>query len=337
MRPAFLLVSSLLVATPAFCEPPPADIAQMDAIVVSGARPGPGLWKVSRDGHALWVLGTLSPLPKGMQWKSGETEAVIARSQAVLDSPQVGIDAKLGFFGKLALLPSLIGLRNNPDGARLQAVVPPDLYARWSVLKKKYIGRNGTVEKWRPLFAALRLYEAAIDRSGLVGSGVVRKTLAAASRRAGIAPTPVRVAIEIEDPKAALKAFKRAPVDDLDCFRKTLDRIDTDLASMTVRANAWATGDLDALRRLAYTDQMTACEAAISQTQVARSRGITDMDARIEQAWTQAATSALAKNATTFATLPMRHVLGPGNYLDRLRAQGCMVESPDVLDTSENQ
>jgi hypothetical protein len=39
------------------------------AVVVSGAQPGPGLWKVAKGDHVMWVLGTQSPLPKHMQWR----------------------------------------------------------------------------------------------------------------------------------------------------------------------------------------------------------------------------------------------------------------------------
>ena len=44
-------------------------------VVVSGLQPGPRLWKVSRDGRVMWVLGTMSPLPKGLDWAPGETAA----------------------------------------------------------------------------------------------------------------------------------------------------------------------------------------------------------------------------------------------------------------------
>ncbi len=66
-------------------------------------------------------------------------------------------------------------------------------------------------------------------------------------------------------------------MDDLDCFEKTLDRIDSDLDAMTLRANAWATGDIDALRSLPDTNQREACLAALTGTNFARERGVTDL------------------------------------------------------------
>ncbi|HEV7491247.1 MAG TPA: hypothetical protein VGO25_10600, partial [Rhodanobacteraceae bacterium] len=54
--------------------------AQLPTVVVTGEQPGPGLWKVTSGDHVLWILGTLSPLPKKMTWRSGEVEAIVARS-----------------------------------------------------------------------------------------------------------------------------------------------------------------------------------------------------------------------------------------------------------------
>lgn len=304
--------------------------AQMDTVVVSGVQPGPGLWKVSKGEHVLWILGTLAPLPKRFEWKATEVEAAIKSSQEVLSSPRVKIDAKIGFFGQLALLPSLIGVRKNPDDARLQDVVPADLYSRWSVLKEKYIGRSNKVESWRPIFAALDLYEAAIDKSGLTDSGLVQKTVKAAATRAGIKLTPVEVELVVEDPKVALKEFKSGGLDDLDCFRKTLDRIDTDLATMTARANAWATADLDVLRKLPYADQMAACRKAVTDSSLARTRGAGDVDGRLEQAWLDAATSSLTAHEVTFAMLPIGRLLSGEGYLARLRVLGYAIEAPDA-------
>jgi hypothetical protein len=324
-------------ATPALAQIAPAmpaadtaNIRDLDVVVVRGVQPGPGLWKVSKGDHVLWVLGTLSPLPKDITWNSRHVEAVIATSQEVLTGPEVGLTAKTGFLGLglVTLLPSLIGLRNNPDGAMLKDVVTPALYARWSVLKEKYIGSNNKVEQWRPIFAALDLYSAAIDKAGLTDKLLVQKTVTAAAKHAGVKITTPSITITIDDPKAAVKEFKVSALDDLDCFGKTLDRIDTDLGVMTVRANAWSTGDLNALRKLPYTDQMAACAEAISETQLARKRGGADIKARAEQAWLDAATSALTNNHVTFAMLPIARLLRPDGYPARLQAMGYTVEEP---------
>ena len=120
-------------------------------------------------------------------------------------------------------------------------------------------------------------------------------------------------------------------MDDLDCFRKTLDRIDSDLDTMTVRANAWATGDIDALRKLPDSDQRQACIAAVTGTDLARERGIADIPERVENVWLAAASSALEKNRVTFARLPIAELLSKDGYLAKLRAKGYTVESPDEI------
>ena len=60
-------------------------VRDMAPIVATGVQPGPGMWKVhGPGGHVLWVLGTVSPLPGGLEWKSDDVEAVIARAGVVL-------------------------------------------------------------------------------------------------------------------------------------------------------------------------------------------------------------------------------------------------------------
>lgn len=140
--------------------------------------------------------------------------------------------------------------------------------------------------------------------------------------------TTPEIEIDIGDPREAIRDFAGSRLDDLDCFAKTLDRIDTDLQTMRERANAWATGDIDMLRSLPFTDQNQVCSDAILQAGVMRERGLDDMRERLESVWLEAAQAALDKNQSTFALLPMRQLLAPDGYIARLRERGYEVEEP---------
>jgi len=301
---------------------------ELGTVAVTGTQPGPGLWKVSKGDHVLWILGTVSPLPRDIQWRSHDVEALIAGSAQVLTSPQVEISADAGFFGTLALLPSLIGIRNNPDGKRLEDVVSPELYTRWVALKRRYMGHSNRVEKWRPIFAALALYDYAMDGKRLTGSGYVQEKVLKTAKRAHIAVMTPSVKLTIDHPRDAIKQFKSESIQDTECFEKTIDRIDADIVTMTTRANAWATGDIAALRALPQSDQRAVCAAAISETGIARNRGMTDVFARVEHAWLDAAQAALQTNRSTFAMVPARNLLAADGYLAALKASGYVIEAP---------
>ena len=337
------LPAALALAMAASCAfaqdaPPPEDpanTAELATIVVSGEQPGPGLWKVSSGDHVMWILGTLSPLPKNMKWQPKDVEAAIASADAVLDGPRVKVDADVGFFGKIALLGSMVGVRDNPDHKTLQQVVPPEVYARWTTLKTKYFGagRGRNIETWRPIFAAIELWNEAIKKAGLTREDVsdVVDRAVKARKLETLKPT---YKVDVADPRALVKEFKQSTMDDLDCFEKTLDRIDGDMDTIAARANAWATGDIARLRTLPDSDQRQACLDAITGTKIAQERGITDLPQRVESTWIEAASASLAKNRVTFARLPINELLAPNGYVAKLKAKGFTVEAPDeVLDT----
>jgi uncharacterized protein YbaP (TraB family) len=301
----------------------------LETVVVSGEQPGPGLWRVSKDGHEMFILGTLSPLPRKMKWISRDVEATIARSQEILLGPSAQLSVDGGVFGAVLLLPSLLGVRNNPDEKKLADVLPPELYARWVPLRDKFLGRGGAIEKRRPLVAAAELYENAVERSGLVLGGVVGPVVEKAAKKHKVPTTEPEVAIKIAEPKSVIKEFKRTALDDGECFAQTLTRVESDLEPMKARANAWASGDIEALRALPYVDQRLACDRAFLGVAAAKRTGLTDLRERLAVVWLDAAEKALAKNETTFAALPIAQILEADGLVERLRAKGYTVEAPE--------
>lgn len=313
-------------STPA--PPTAAEGTTLDTIVVAGRQPGPGLWKVSKGDHVMWILGTQSPLPKRMEWDSAAVVRRIGEAQEVLLPPTSSVHFNVGFFRSLTLLPAAMKIRDNPDGKTLREVVPPADYARWLALKQRWIGSDRGVEDWRPVFAAIELYVKAIERSGLTLDTGVTDLVKKTAKARDLVPTQPKVEINVQDPKGAMKEFSHAQVEDLACFRGTMDRIDTDLGAMAVRANAWATGDIEALRGVPYRTQFAACSEALTGNAVARKQGMGDLEARLERTWMDAAESALNRNTTSFAVLGMGQLLEADGYLAKLAAKGYMIEEP---------
>ena len=89
--------------------------------------------------------------------------------------------------------------------------------------------------------------------------------------------------VVIENPRAALKAFKSSAPHDVTCFIRTLDSIEQDIPAMKARANAWATGDLQALRELPDSARRDACVAAIADAGFAHTLGLDDVPAKLER------------------------------------------------------
>jgi hypothetical protein len=97
---------------------------------------------------------------------------------------------------------------------------------------------------------------------------------------------------------------------------------------MRVRANAWATGDVATLRRLAPVDQASTCIAVVMDSSLVQERGLADLPERTTDAWLAAADEALARNASTLAVLSLERILAPDGFLARLKARGYVVQDP---------
>jgi hypothetical protein len=96
---------------------------------------------------------------------------------------------------------------------------------------------------------------------------------------------------------------------------------------MKLRANAWAVGDVRALRELSSGDINPPCQEVSDATLAFL--GAAEIKRKLRDSWLRAAQASLAKNQSTFAVLPISDLLDQNGVLKDLQRLGYIVESPE--------
>lgn len=335
----------------------PENPGELETVVVTGELPGPGLWKVSKGDHVMWVLASHAPLPKGMTWRSRVIDERIAESQEVLFAPVVRIRPNIGMMRGISLKSAANKASKLSGGTTLADVLTTTDHARWSVLRDKYLGKGDYVEKLRPGSAMRLLRMYALRKHGLQGGPNVPQVVDNARKKHKVRtvrlPAVVRTVV-LEDPRGMLESLQEVQPAEVECFRRDLDRVESEVERMKALANAWSLGDAQKLRS---TFRRVTLRDAIQEGCVHLSLGGAVMSARYEQGssaeaaltkkpiedslwhgeqaamqaqidWLKAAQAALARNKSTFAVLGLAEVLSPDGHLEKLRALGYTVEEP---------
>jgi hypothetical protein len=320
---------------------------ELETVVVTGEHPGPGLWKVSKGDHVMWVLGTHEPLPKNMTWRSRNVEARIGESQLLLLPGSAEVDVDIGFFRTFSLVPAFIRAAFLPDKKTLKDVLPAATYRTWLDLRQKYIGRSDATERRRPWFAMEELRDQAYRKSHLSDGPLVMNIARSLAKKRHVrvqqlANTTRAMNVKKGDIKKALEHM--STLSDVPCFTHDLNNLENDITTLTSLANAWAHGNIDALRDLHGQPEVTsACgreiESAMTAEDSADAARMKQLDdtytqreeeakAQLKQQWIAAARKSLDKNRSTFSILPIREVISPTGYLAQLQELGYDIEGP---------
>jgi uncharacterized protein YbaP (TraB family) len=291
-----------------------ADTPQpLEEVLVVGEHPGPGLWEVSRRSHTLFILGTHAPLPRDLVWRSKEVESAIARSNEILGAYSVA-------------------LRVDQEGAlqsrrgNLKQILPSRTSAQWRALRDKYIGEGSQTDRLLPAAAAMLLQARAYEHSGLTYSDAVwRKIYQLAGEHA------VPVWPQNYDTRLVAGEWRRtgrARQNGVRYLSETMNRLKSDIQEARAGANAWATGDIAALKNLAETDASHARLLAYSWPFLSDEE-VQSLHTQAENKLLTAIERAMNRNEVTFAALPVHLLLRKDGVIARLRAAGYSVEDPD--------
>ena len=307
-------VLTYLLAAAAMAQTAPT--ASLDEIVVTGERAGPSMWHVHRGDAHVWLLGSLTPLPRGITWRSHQVEQVLdSASQVLVQKPfEISIPRVLW------VLITDRGLLLVTGGKRLKDVMSADLHQRFSALRSRYTEDAAKWEHYRPIVAALFLQQAAFHQAGLS----MRLDLGAALR---ILAKDKHV--RVEEVKMAgtgdmLAALKTLPAEaEKTCVQASLVTIESAMPRLMERARAWADGDIEKLQNLPIPAEVDACRASLDA-----GRGAADLITRMRQSWVASIEKYLQKPGTTIAVVNFDLLLEKGGILEQLRDAGYPIDPP---------
>jgi uncharacterized protein YbaP (TraB family) len=292
-----------------------------EEIEITGERPGPSLWRVAKGDHVLWILGTLDPLPRKMEWRSREVESVITEAQEVLyEQPAVTVHGNPFTWVRVYL--RWRHVQTIPNGDTLKDWIAPDIFARFRALEARFDPHDSRTETLRPIFAALRLYGRALDVSRLTPGDQTEQSVLKLARKHRVhirQPT-----LSIDDPTGLVAQLGEIPRDaHVGCLEAIVERLETGLEPMKAAARAWAIGDVETLRRLSHPRDIDICTDAVATSP--RMKQLID---RTTNAWNTELEAAIERNHTTLAMSSIYDVLGSTGTLAKLRSKGYQVEGP---------
>ena len=299
----------------------PDSYEELETVIITGERPGPALWKVRHKEHTLWILPTYGPLPQELVWRSGQLEAVVRDSQEVyflthINAPSRNVSE-----------PALLQAFQNADGKSLRDILPAGMHQQFTDLAQRYAGDSAVFERLRPWVATDSLRQVAMQRLKLTSERAIAVTVQEMARKHGVKNISARLRDPADWDRMIAELARTPREKDIPCARARLDRLETDLRAAVARANAWATGDIDALRNdpNLYVEQADSevCAQSLQQLKLANKRNL-DLR-RVSYTWS---VRALKKNRSTLVLVPVTSLFGAQGLMEKFRAAGYRIEEP---------
>ena len=329
MWKALLLVASAAVPGATAQEvggskPPPVDRFE-EEIQVLGKLPRPPFWKVTKDDHVLWILGTPERVPDNLLWQSDFVEHVLAHSSEYLTSADVRVTAS----NPVKVMRGLKKYRRTrriPDRGTLEDLLPEDLYQLFLETKLRYAPKGDDLERLRPSVAAKELFDSAAQSAGLEPGRTIHPAIEKRARKHNVKKVPTVLSQRYKDSALLDSMEEMSAGAEQTCLQARLQGLDAQLEADTRLAAAWAEGDLASLRAHPGDSATEACDP----TRLApHPEELIQTESRRWALWLENADHALSNNDSTFAILPLKDLLRRDGPLSWLRERGYEVLEPD--------
>src|ERR1700761_2881889 len=288
----------------------------LEEIVVTAERAGPGMWHVHRGDANVWILGSISPLPHDITWRSKQVESVLESTSQVLVQKPIEISIPRVLWMLIADRKVLmIG-----GGKKLKDVLPSDLHARFAAQRSKVTDDAGKWERYRPIIAAAFLQREAFHQVNLSMRLDLGAALRELAKKHGVRVEEVKVT-GVSYMLDALKTMP--PATERTCVEASLSTLETGLPRLVDRAQAWANGNVERIENTPELKEVDACRNALDA-----GKGASDLIGRIRETWLENIEKYLRSAGTTIAVVNLDLLLERGGLLDQLRAKGYEIDSP---------
>lgn len=294
-------------AAPAVAQPAP-DWSVQELVVT--AAPAPVMWRLSRGESEVWVLGVLPLMPKDQAWNARPLERVIAGARVVLTPPVATAGLGSAF--------QILTQHGLPHGQTLDAQLTPELKARLDRGRAMAHVSPTAYAHDKPIWATLMLWTA-YTRAARLSGAEPRATL---ERLARAHHVPVRPVASYKAGAMVTNFLHLTPQEGEACLGSILADIQAAEADARPAAQAWAKGDLKAVRAHYAEPSVRLCLEQATSYRALADRSVEDVE--------KALTAALATPGKSVAIFPLGELLRRGGALDRLRAEGVKVEAPEV-------
>lgn len=302
-------LASLAVHVPAanaqVADDPEANL--VEELVVNAKLPGPAWWRVSDADTTLYILGTLTALPKGVRWDTSVLDHRLDGAFALILPPE----SRAG----ITDIPALLGLRNRLKSNQPLDQAAPELAPRLAKVRAQLGQKPDSYNGWSPLGAGMMI---GIDyqKQARLDGGEPDRTVLRLAKKHRVKTRSAAIYKAAPMVKTVVRGHSEAA--GRLCLEGVLSEVEAGTGAVQTAAQAWTQGDV----RVAIGGPRN------FQRCIRSLPGMSDMEQRATADEVSALAEALDTPGHAVALFSMRGLVAENGVLDQLRAKGFTVRTP---------
>jgi uncharacterized protein YbaP (TraB family) len=308
----FLAASRSVLAQQATAPQQPENWS-IETVTVTAQAKGPAFWHARKGQSDVWILGIVTPVTNEYQWNTDHLSKLLDGNWHVFLPPV----AKTGIFQAAWFLLTKRSLLSLPDGETLDGVLGPDLAPRFAAARTMIHQDADRYATDTPAIAAIRLESDFLKSENMTGNEPV-DTIERVARRQGADVQRIATYDAMPSVEAVLQL---PPATTRKCVDAAVNDVEFGAKHAGPAADAWAIGDVGGIK-VNYTEpHVYGCLLEISPIVFA-------LDKRATDDTVSAIEASLGNGNYTLVVVSIGQLLRKNGVLDRLAADGIVVEGP---------